>query len=332
MTGSPTAPGVGERRSIASRAFRSREAGIIIALFIMVAGLSAFAPDFATSENLLNDARNFSFVGIAVLGQAMVMVTGGIDLSVGSVWGLTAVSSAALMAAGLPTAAACLLALLGAAAVGLFNGLCVTKLRMPPFVPTLATMSIARALALVITRGKSIDNFRPDGDIFFDLGGGGTFGLPNPFVVFLVLSVIAGIVLGRSVYGRQLYAIGGNERAARLTGLSVDKLKISVYVISAVAGGIAGIIEVSYLSSAISNQGLGKELSVIAAAVIGGTALTGGEGTVLGVFVGTVILEVLRNGLVLLGTDAYWQGVFVGSVIVLAVFIDQLRKGFWRTR
>jgi ribose transport system permease protein len=134
------------------------------------------------------------------------------------------------------------------------------------------------------------------------------------------------------VYGRQLYAIGGNERAALLTGLQVDRLKLSVYVISAVMAGIAGIIEVSYLSSAISNQGLGKELSVIAAAVIGGTALTGGEGSILGVFVGAVILEVLRNGLVLLGTDAYWQGVFVGSVIVFAVFIDQLRKGFWKSR
>ena len=141
-------------------------------------------------------------------------------------------------------------------------------------------------------------------------------------------------MLKRSVYGRQLYAVGGNERAAMLTGLDVDRLKISVYVMSSVLAGLAGIIRgASYLSSARSpNQGLGKELSVIAAAVIGGTALSGGEGTVIGVFIGTVILEVLRNGLVLLGTDAYWQGVFVGSVIVFAVFIDQLRKGVWRRR
>jgi ribose transport system permease protein len=320
------------RRSFVSRALRSRETGIILALIIMVIGLSVFAPDFATPDNFLNDSRNFSFVGIVVLGQAMVMITGGIDLSVGSVWGLSAVSSAALMNAGMGTIPACVLALLIAAAFGLFNGLCVTKLRMPPFVPTLATMSIARALALVITRGHSIDGFRPDDSPFFNLGGGAIFGLPNPFIIFVVLSVIASLVLSRSVYGRQLYAVGGNERAARLTGLEVDRLKISVYVISAVLAGVAGIIEVSYLSSAISNQGLGKELSVIAAAVIGGTNLTGGEGTILGVFVGAVILEVLRNGLVLLGTDAYWQGVFVGSVIVLAVFIDQVRKGFWRTR
>ncbi|WP_182084164.1 ABC transporter permease [Aureimonas sp. ME7] len=321
------------RPSLARRLLRSRETGIVGALAIMIVGLTLFQPDFASTDNLLNVARNVSFVGIVVLGQAMVMITGGIDLSVGSVWGLSAVSAAAFMAAGLGVVPACLLALLIAAAFGLFNGLCVTKLRMPPFVPTLATMSIARALALVVTRGKAIDEFRPSyDDPFFALGGGDTFGLPNPFLVFVVLSIVIGIALSRSVYGRQLYAVGGNERAARLTGLPVDRLKISVYVVSSVLAGIAGIIEVSYLSSAISNQGLGKELSVIAAAVIGGTNLTGGEGTVIGVFVGAVILEVLRNGLVLLGTDAYWQGVFVGSVIVLAVFIDQLRKGVWGSR
>ena len=320
------------RPGFAMRLVRSRETGIIGALVIMVVVLAVLEPDFASLDNLLNDARNFSFVGIVVLGQAMVMITGGIDLSVGSVWGLSAVSSAALMASGWGVIPACLAALLIAALVGLFNGLCVTKLRMPPFVPTLATMSIARALALVITRGKAIDGFRPDGDWFFALGGGDSFGLPNPFIIFVVLAVIVGVALTRSVYGRQLYAVGGNEKAARLTGLDVDRLKISVYVVSSLLAGLAGIIEVSYLSSAISNQGLGKELSVIAAAVIGGTNLNGGEGTVIGVFVGAVILEVLRNGLVLLGTDAYWQGVFVGSVIVFAVFIDQLRKGVWRNR
>jgi len=320
------------RLGFANQLMRSKETGIVAALAIMMIVLSVLAPDFASKANLLNDARNLSFVGIVVLGQAMVMITGGIDLSVGSVWGLAAVVSGALMQAGLGVVPACSLALLCSALVGFFNGFCVTKLRMLPFVPTLATMSIARALALVITRGKSIDGFRPDGDPFFALGGGDFLGLPIPFLIFVFLAILTAVVMKRTVYGRQLYAVGGNERAATLTGLNVDRLKMSVYVISAVLAGLAGIIEVSYLSSAISNQGLGKELSVIAAAVIGGTALSGGEGTVIGVFIGAVILEVLRNGLVLLGTDAYWQGVFVGGVIVLAVFIDQLRKGVWRRR
>lgn len=317
-------------RSLGARILRSRETGIVLALIIMVALLSIAAPEFRSTDNLLNDARNFSFVGIVVIGQAMVMITGGIDLSVGSVWGVSAVTTAGLMAAGWPTLLACPVGLLVAALFGLFNGFCVTKLRMPPFVPTLATMSIARALALVITRGHSINDFLPFGHPFYELGGGDTFGMPNPFIIFLVFSAVAWIVLTRTVFGRQLYAIGGNEKAARLSGLEVDRLKIIVYVISSVLAGIAGIIEVSYLSSAIANQGLGKELSVIAAAVIGGTALTGGEGTVFGIFIGTIILEVLRNGLVLMGTDAYWQGIFVGAVIIIAVFIDQLRKGLWR--
>lgn len=321
---------ISPRTRVGTRLIRSRETGIMVALLIMVVLLSAVSPEFRTADNLLNNARNLSFVGIVALGQAMVMITGGIDLSAGSVWGVTAVTTAALMEQGWPTVLAGGAGLGLAALFGLFNGLCVTKLRMPAFVPTLATMSIARALALVITRGKSVNDFRPEGDPFFGLGGGDTFGLPNPFLLFLVLAAVAWIVLDRTVFGRQLYAVGGNERAGRLSGLEVDRLKISVYVISAVTAGLAGVVEISYLSSAIANQGLGKELSVIAAAVIGGTALTGGEGTVLGVLVGTVILEVLRNGLVLLGTDAYWQGIFVGAVIILAVFIDQLRKGLWR--
>jgi ribose transport system permease protein len=323
---SPATP----RTSIGARLFRSRETGIVIALVIMVAVLSIAAPEFRTTDNLLNNARNFSYVGIVTIGQAMVMITGGIDLSVGSVWGVSAVTTAALMADGWPTILACGGGLVVAALFGLFNGLCVTKLRMPPFVPTLATMAIGRALALVITRGHSINDFRPFGDPFYELGGGDTFGLPNPFIIFLAFTAVAWLVLTRTVFGRQLYAIGGNEKAARLSGLEVDRVKISVYVISSILAGIAGIIEVSYLSSAIANQGLGKELNVIAAAVIGGTALTGGEGTVFGIFVGTVILEVLRNGLVLIGTDSYWQGIFVGAVIIIAVFIDQLRKGLWR--
>lgn len=311
---------------------RTRETGIALAIIVMMAVLALLAPSFLSADNLANNARNMSFVGIAVLGEALVLIIGGIDLSVGSIWGVTAVSSAALMAMGLPTVLAATGGLMVAAFFGLFNGLCVTWLRMPPFVPTLATMSIARATALIITRGRSIDEFRPIGDGFFELGGGSVFGVPIPFILFVALSIATAILLGRTVFGRRLYAIGGNEQAARLSGIDVDRMKIIVYVLSALFAGFAGLIEVSYLSSAIANQGTGKELNVIAAAVIGGTNLMGGEGTILGVFFGAIILEILRNGLVLIGTDAYSQGVFVGLVIIIAVVIDQLRKGVWRRR
>ena len=311
---------------------RSRETGIALAIVIMVAVLAILAPSFLSADNVSNNARNMSFVGIAVLGEALVLIIGGIDLSVGSIWGVTAVASAALMSYGLPTPVAIAGGLSLAALFGLFNGLCITLLRMPPFVPTLATMSIARATALMITRGRSIDEFRPIGDSFFELGGGSIFGVPTPFVLFAVLSIIMWVLLDRTIFGRRLYAIGGNETAARLSGIDVDRMKIAVYVLSALFAGLAGLVEVSYLSSAIANQGTGKELNVIAAAVIGGTNLMGGEGTILGVFFGAIILEILRNGLVLIGTDAYSQGIFVGLVIIIAVFIDQLRKGVWRRK
>lgn len=311
---------------------RSRETGIAFAIVIMVAVLAILAPSFLSADNVSNNARNMSFVGIAVLGEALVLIIGGIDLSVGSIWGVTAVASAALMGYGLSTPVAIAGGLSVAALFGLFNGLCITLLRMPPFVPTLATMSIARATALMITRGRSIDEFRPIGDSFFELGGGSILGVPTPFVLFAVLSVIMWVLLDRTIFGRRLYAIGGNETAARLSGIDVDRMKIAVYVLSALFAGLAGLVEVSYLSSAIANQGTGKELNVIAAAVIGGTNLMGGEGTILGVFFGAIILEILRNGLVLIGTDAYSQGIFVGLVIIIAVFIDQLRKGVWRRK
>jgi len=311
---------------------RTREAGIGLAIVIMMIVLAALAPAFLSADNLSNNARNMSFVGIAVLGEALVLIIGGIDLSVGSIWGVTAVASAALMSAGLPTVIAAAGGLTVAGLFGLFNGLCVTWLRMPPFVPTLATMSIARAAALMITRGRSIDDFRPIGDIFFNLGGGSIAGVPTPFILFVALSAGLWVLLDRTIFGRRLYAIGGNDQAARLSGIDVDRMKMVVYVLSALFAGLAGLVEVSYLSSAIANQGAGKELNAIAAAVIGGTNLMGGEGTILGVFFGAIILEILRNGLVLIGTDAYSQGVFVGFVIIIAVFIDQLRKGVWKRK
>lgn len=320
------------RSGLFGRIARSRESGIGLALVIMVVALAILAPAFRSQENIVNDARNLSFIGIVAVGQALVMITGGIDLSVGSVWGAAAVSSAALMAAGWPMIPAMVAGLALSAALGLFNGLCVTRLKMPPFVPTLATLSIGRGIALVVTRGRSINDFGPDADAFFQIGGGGIGPVPGPVVIFIIIAVLGAILLGATVWGRHLFAIGGNEKAARLTGLPVDRLKVAVYVLSALTAGIAGITEASYLSTATANQGVGKELNVIAATVIGGTSLAGGEGSILGVAIGTVILEVLRNGLLLLGIDPYWQSVFVGLVIVAAVFIGQLRKGIGKGR
>jgi ribose transport system permease protein len=313
--------------SLLARLLAVREFGSLAALIIMIVIIAAFIPQFRQIENVINVTRNFSFVGIVAMGMTLVILTGGIDLSVGSVWAMTAVLAAFLMSSGWPMVAAIAVALLAAAAVGLFNGLCITRLNMSPFVPTLASLAIARSLALVITRGRPISSFGPQQDAFLWIGGGSVLGVPNPVILFVVVAVIAWIVLSRTVWGRRVYAVGGNEKAARLTGLNVSRLKVTVYMISSLCAGLAGIVQASYLSSVTASLATGQELSVIAATVIGGVNLAGGEGTVFGVVIGTVMLEILRNGLLLFGIDPYWQGVFVGAIIIIAVSIDRFRHG-----
>ena len=292
----------------------------------MLLVLAIFIPQFRAIGNLTNIIRNFSFVGIVALGMTLVVLTGGIDLSVGSTWGVSAVVTASLLTSGWPLIAAVLMGPIVAAAVGLLNGFCITRLRMSPFVPTLASLSIARSLALIITRGRPISIYGQQQEAFLWIGGGDILGIPNPFIIFVIMAVVFWILLSRTVWGRHVYAVGGNERTARLTGLNVDRLKVVVYVLSAVCAGMAGVIQVSYLSSATADLGTGEELAVIAATVIGGTNLAGGEGTILGTVVGAMILEVLRNGLLLFGVDPYWQGIFVGAVIILAVSVDYFRN------
>ncbi|MBV9390734.1 MAG: ABC transporter permease [Verrucomicrobia bacterium] len=303
-----------------------REIGILGALLLMILVLAIQIPQFREIQNLTNITRNFSFVGIVAMGMTAVILTGGIDLSVGSTWGMTAVIVAALLTTGWPVPLAILTGLVGAAGIGLINGLCITRLNMSPFVPTLATLSIARSLALIITRGRPISIFGDEYQFFLWIGGGDVFGVPNPFIIFLLIAGFFWMLLSRTVWGRYVYAVGGNERAARLTGLRVDRLKIIVYILSAFVAGIAGIIQVSYLSSVTADLGTGNELAVIAATVIGGANLAGGEGTIIGTVIGAMMLEVLRNGLLLFGIDPYWQGVFVGAVIILAVSVDYFRK------
>jgi ribose transport system permease protein len=316
-------------KAVPQRIFRlPREIGILGALGLMLLVLAVFIPQFRDLQNITNITRNFSFVGIVAMGMTLVILTGGIDLSVGSVWGMTAVVVAFLLTHGWPVPLAILVSLLAAGGIGLMNGLCITRLKMSPFVPTLATLSIARSFALIVTHGRPISIFGEEYQSFLWLGGGDIFGVPNPFIIFCLIAGFFWILLSRTVWGRYVYAVGGNEKTARLTGLRVDRLKIIVYILSALVAGVAGIVQYSYLSSVTADLGTGQELAVIAATVIGGANLAGGEGTVLGTVIGAIILEVLRNGLLLFGIDPYWQGVFVGAVIILAVSIDYFRKLF----
>ncbi len=287
--------------------------------------MSLATDTFFSQQNLYNITRNFTFVAIIALGQTLVIITGGIDLSVGSVLALTSMVLGVVMHSGYNIYEGIFAALFVAAAIGLFEGLLIAYLGMPPFVVTLGMLSIARSLAMVISNNTVVFQFGPDQASLLALGGGSTFGVSNPVIYTLFLALLAGFVLRWTGFGRHVFAIGGNEAAALLTGVRVRQVKVVVYMISALSAGVAGIIETGWLGAVTTNIGTGMELQVIAAAVIGGANLMGGVGTALGALVGAALEEIIRNSLGLLGINSYWQGTFIGTVILLAILFDRIR-------
>ena len=288
----------------------------------------SFATDaFATPKNLYNITRNVTFVAIIALGMTMGIITGGIDLSVGSVLCLCSMVLAVTMHAGYNIEVGIAAALATALIVGAFNGILIAYLGFPPFVVTLGMLSIARSLAMVTSGNTVVFEFGPDHDKLLALGGGAwLFGIANPVIYMLVLALITGFILKWTRFGRYLFAIGGNEHAATLTGVPVRPIKVAVYMVSALSAGIAGIIQTGWLGAVTTNIGAGMELQVIAAAVIGGANLAGGVGTAIGAIIGAALIEVIRNSLGLLGINAFWQGVFIGGAILLAVLFDRIRN------
>ena len=300
---------------------------VFLAAVVACVALSLTTDTFATERNLFNVTRNFAFVGIVALGMTAVIITGGIDLSVGAVVVLSAMVTGMTMAAGYPIWVAIPLALAASMGVGLFNGAMVAYLKVPPFVVTLGVLSVARSQAMVLSDNKMVYQFGADHDLLLALGGGSTLGIPHPVFVLVVLALLTGCAFRWSRWGRHLFAIGGNEQAAVLTGIPVKAVKISVYVFASLLAGITGVLEVGWLGGVTTNLGQGMELSVIAAAVIGGANLAGGAGTALGAVVGAALIEVIRNSLILLGISTFWQGTFVGSFIIIAILFDRLRVG-----
>jgi ribose transport system permease protein len=299
---------------------------VFLAVVVSCVALSLLTDTFATERNIFNVTRNFAFVGIIALGMTTVIITRGIDLSVGSTVVASAIMTGVVMAAGYSIWLAVTLAIGTALLIGLVNGVLIAVVGMPPFVVTLGMLSVARSQAMVLSNNKMIYEFGPDQAKLLWLGGGATYGIANPVIVLIVLTVILGLALRWTQWGRHLFAIGGNEQAAVLTGVPVTRLKISVYMVSALTAGITGVLEVGWLGGVTTNLGQGMELSVIAAAVIGGANLAGGVGTAFGAVVGAALIEVIRNSLILLGISTFWQGTFVGSFIVIAVAVDRLRQ------
>ena len=299
---------------------------VTVAVALACIGLSILTNTFATERNLFNVTRNFAFVGIVALGMTTVIITRGIDLSVGSTVVMSAIVTGVVMAAGYSIWVAVALAIGSALLIGLVNGLLIAVLGMPPFVVTLGMLSVARSLAMVLSNNKMIYEFGPDHAKLLWLGGGSAFGVANPVIALIVMALVLGFALRWTQWGRHIIAIGGNEQAAILTGVPVTRLKISVYMVSALTAGVTGVLEVGWLGGVTTNLGQGMELSVIAAAVIGGANLAGGVGTAFGAVVGAALIEVIRNSLILLGISTFWQGTFVGSFIVIAVALDRLRQ------
>ncbi len=300
---------------------------VFLALCVACLFLTFATSSFASPNNLFNVTRNFTFTAVVAFGMTFVIISGGIDLSIGSVLCLCSMVLAVVMHAGygieIGIAASLGIALL----VGAINGVLIAYLGIPPFVVTLGMLSIARSLAMVASNNTVIYQFGPDQDKLLSLGGGALlFGVSNPVVYTVALVLIAGLVLRWTKFGRHVFAIGGNEHAAILTGVPVRQIKVAVYMISALSAGVAGIIETGWLGAVTTNLGSGMELQVIAATVIGGANLAGGVGTAFGALVGSALIEVIRNSLSLLGINAFWQGCFIGGFIIVAVSFDSIRS------
>jgi ribose transport system permease protein len=314
---------------------QSQTAYVAIAFAALVVVIWILAPVFMTPRNLLNISKNFSCIALMSLGETLVIISGGIDLSVGSVCALSAVvtmmlmrllsATAAAQVPGATIALATLLALALAALTGLVNGVLIARVRLSPFVTTLGMLSVARGMTYVLTQGRAQYPTGPDVALFTRFTNGAVLGLPTQLVYLLVLAVLMALALRHLVWGRHLYAVGGNAQAAALTGVRVPRVVVSVYVLSGLAAGFSGVLIAGWLGAAPANLATGYELRVIAAAVIGGANLAGGVGGAAGAVIGAALIEVIRNGFVLIGANSYWEEVFVGVIIIIAVLVDQLR-------
>jgi ribose transport system permease protein len=308
------------------RLFSSQAFWVTIALVLICVVMTVLQPQaFASTANFYNITRNFAFIGLMAIGMTAVIITGGIDLSVGSVMGLVGVISGLLLQAEYPWWIAVLGGLATGAICGAVNGALIAYVGLSPFVVTLGMLSFARSMAVVISQNQMIYKLGEGGPVFKAIGGGAVLGIANPVWFLVILTICFAVVLNFTAWGRHLYAIGGNENAARLTGVPVARVKMQAYVLSGLTAAIAAILIVGWQGSAINALGTGYELRVIASTVIGGANLMGGEGGAYGAFVGAALLEVIRNSLLMAGVDSNWQGAFVGIFIVLAVLLEKFR-------
>ena len=296
--------------------------GIILAFIIICVALAILSPVFLTRNNILNVIRQTSIYGIMAVGMTFVILTGGIDLSVGSVLALSGAICAGLLKGGSSMFVAIIAAIGVGVACGFVNGMFVTKARIPPFVVTLGMTNIARGLTLIYTNGYPVSGFSP---AFREIGGGYVVGIPIPIIIFLAIVLIAYVVLSQTKLGRYTYAIGGNEETVKLSGVNSSNYKTLVYVISGLTCAVSALILTARLNSAEPIAGIGYETDVIAAVCIGGASMSGGRGSVWGSLLGALLIGVLNNGMNLLGVSPYFQQVVKGLIIICAVWLDRMK-------
>ncbi|WP_051328668.1 ABC transporter permease [Geminicoccus roseus] len=317
--------------AVAATGNHERYAGLkrheTILLFVLIAAVAVLAfrsEQFLTTGNLLNQGRLLVEVGLMALPMTFIIITGGIDLSVGSIMGLCAIMLGVFWKnVGLPLELAIVMAILVGAMAGFMNGWFITKVGVPPLIMTLATLALYRGLAEGISQARSVRGYP---DWFFQLGQGELFGVPTQIWLLLFFFVVTAIVLTFTTFGRSLYAIGNNEVAARFSGIAVDRIKISIYTLSGIMGGLAAWVFVSRVSTTRSDMGTGLELDVITAVVLGGTSIFGGTGTILGTALGVVLIQLLKNGLALSGVKGDGTIVVIGVILILSILVSDLLR------
>ncbi len=297
--------------------------GIVMVLLIMIAGLSIATPYFLKPVNIINVIRQISFIAIIAFGSTLVIITAGIDLSPGSVVGVTSVVATMLAHPGDNIFIAIIAGLLIGITAGFINGFLISKMGTPPFIATLGMITAARGAAMLASGGRPVNDIA---DEFVFIGAGRVWGVPVPIIILVIIAFIMYVVLNKTPFGRHILAVGGNEEAAKLSGINIGKVKLMVYMIAGLLASVAGIMMSARVASGQPALGVGYEMDAIASTVIGGTSLTGGIGSIGGTLCGALIIGVINNGMNLLGINAYWQQIVKGVIIVFAVILDQMRN------
>ncbi len=294
--------------------------GILVVLFLF---FGVKSPVFLKVDTLMKLLKQASIYGIIAIGMTFVITSSGIDLSVGSVVGLSGIVVSMCMVSGIPVIISILIAIGASMLVGLFNGVLVHNAKVPPFIATMASMTVVRNVILLMTGAKTISNLPQS---FTSFASGSVLGIPNMFLTWLAIIFLGIFITGRTVFGRNIYAYGSNKESARLSGINIPSTVYGVYIFSSIVCGIAGILMAARLGNGVPTSGVGYELDAIAASVVGGASLDGGEGSVIGTVLGAMIMATLRQGGTLLGINSFIMEIIIGSLIAIAVVIDKMRK------